>query len=143
MHVQELARLGARIHLDGEKATIEGVEKLKGAPVMATDLRASVSSARMADSEIVTRSASSPASRRLRIVPTVANSIASFSPLAFSNSGPICSSMISTAPALRTLIASFVSLKFFLERQRQPLMRSITAPQAPSFASSRSKPRSR
>jgi UDP-N-acetylglucosamine 1-carboxyvinyltransferase len=43
MHVQELARLGARIHLDGEKATIEGVEKLKGAPVMATDLRASVS----------------------------------------------------------------------------------------------------
>jgi UDP-N-acetylglucosamine 1-carboxyvinyltransferase len=43
MHVQELARLGARIHLDGEKATIEGVERLKGAPVMATDLRASVS----------------------------------------------------------------------------------------------------
>ncbi|MPT23655.1 MAG: UDP-N-acetylglucosamine 1-carboxyvinyltransferase [Starkeya sp.] len=43
MHVQELARLGARIHLDGETATIEGVERLKGAPVMATDLRASVS----------------------------------------------------------------------------------------------------
>jgi UDP-N-acetylglucosamine 1-carboxyvinyltransferase len=43
MHVQELARLGARIHLDGERATIEGVESLKGAPVMATDLRASVS----------------------------------------------------------------------------------------------------
>jgi UDP-N-acetylglucosamine 1-carboxyvinyltransferase len=43
MHVQELVRLGARIHLDGERATIEGVEKLKGAPVMATDLRASVS----------------------------------------------------------------------------------------------------
>jgi UDP-N-acetylglucosamine 1-carboxyvinyltransferase len=43
MHVQELARLGARIHLAGETATIEGVEKLKGAPVMATDLRASVS----------------------------------------------------------------------------------------------------
>jgi UDP-N-acetylglucosamine 1-carboxyvinyltransferase len=43
MHVQELARLGARIQLDGERATIEGVEKLKGAPVMATDLRASVS----------------------------------------------------------------------------------------------------
>jgi UDP-N-acetylglucosamine 1-carboxyvinyltransferase len=43
MHVQELARLGARIHLDGETATIEGVDKLKGAPVMATDLRASVS----------------------------------------------------------------------------------------------------
>src|SRR5882672_4685552 len=43
MHVQELARLGARIHLSGERATIEGVDKLKGAPVMATDLRASVS----------------------------------------------------------------------------------------------------
>ncbi|MCK9908541.1 UDP-N-acetylglucosamine 1-carboxyvinyltransferase [Microbacteriaceae bacterium K1510] len=43
MHVQELARLGARIHLDGDTATIEGVKKLKGAPVMATDLRASVS----------------------------------------------------------------------------------------------------
>jgi len=43
MHVQELVRLGARIHLDGECATIEGVRALKGAPVMATDLRASVS----------------------------------------------------------------------------------------------------
>src|SRR5215203_3846599 len=43
MHVQELARLGARIQLAGETATIEGVDKLKGAPVMATDLRASVS----------------------------------------------------------------------------------------------------
>ena len=43
MHVQELARLGARIHLDGETATIEGVDRLTGAPVMATDLRASVS----------------------------------------------------------------------------------------------------
>ena len=43
MHVQELVRLGARIHLDGETATIEGVERLNGAPVMATDLRASVS----------------------------------------------------------------------------------------------------
>ncbi|MBV8792716.1 MAG: UDP-N-acetylglucosamine 1-carboxyvinyltransferase, partial [Pseudolabrys sp.] len=43
MHVQELARLGARISLDGQVATIEGVDKLKGAPVMATDLRASVS----------------------------------------------------------------------------------------------------
>jgi UDP-N-acetylglucosamine 1-carboxyvinyltransferase len=43
MHVQELARLGARIHLDGQTATIEGVDVLKGAPVMATDLRASVS----------------------------------------------------------------------------------------------------
>ena len=43
MHVSELARFGARIQLDGERATIEGVEQLKGAPVMATDLRASVS----------------------------------------------------------------------------------------------------
>jgi UDP-N-acetylglucosamine 1-carboxyvinyltransferase len=43
MHVQELVRLGARIHLAGETATIEGVDRLKGAPVMATDLRASVS----------------------------------------------------------------------------------------------------
>jgi UDP-N-acetylglucosamine 1-carboxyvinyltransferase len=43
MHVQELVRFGARIHLDGETATIEGVDKLKGAPVMATDLRASAS----------------------------------------------------------------------------------------------------
>jgi UDP-N-acetylglucosamine 1-carboxyvinyltransferase len=43
MHVQELARLGARIRLDGDSAYVEGVERLKGAPVMATDLRASVS----------------------------------------------------------------------------------------------------
>lgn len=43
MHVSELTRLGARIQLDGDTASIEGVEKLKGAPVMATDLRASVS----------------------------------------------------------------------------------------------------
>jgi UDP-N-acetylglucosamine 1-carboxyvinyltransferase len=43
MHVQELARLGAHIHLDGQTATVEGVPTLKGAPVMATDLRASVS----------------------------------------------------------------------------------------------------
>ncbi|MBX3519516.1 MAG: UDP-N-acetylglucosamine 1-carboxyvinyltransferase [Xanthobacteraceae bacterium] len=43
MHVQELARLGAKISLDGETAIVQGVEKLKGAPVMATDLRASVS----------------------------------------------------------------------------------------------------
>jgi UDP-N-acetylglucosamine 1-carboxyvinyltransferase len=43
MHVQELVRLGARIHLDGETATVEGCGRLKGAPVMATDLRASVS----------------------------------------------------------------------------------------------------
>ncbi|HEX8166182.1 MAG TPA: UDP-N-acetylglucosamine 1-carboxyvinyltransferase, partial [Beijerinckiaceae bacterium] len=43
MHVQELVRLGARIRLDGDEAIVEGVERLKGAPVMATDLRASVS----------------------------------------------------------------------------------------------------
>jgi UDP-N-acetylglucosamine 1-carboxyvinyltransferase len=43
MHVQELARFGARISLDGETATIDGIRKLRGAPVMATDLRASVS----------------------------------------------------------------------------------------------------
>jgi UDP-N-acetylglucosamine 1-carboxyvinyltransferase len=43
MHVQELARLGADIHLDGQVATVKGVGKLTGAPVMATDLRASVS----------------------------------------------------------------------------------------------------
>jgi UDP-N-acetylglucosamine 1-carboxyvinyltransferase len=43
MHVQELNRFGARINLDGETATVEGVDRLKGAPVMATDLRASVS----------------------------------------------------------------------------------------------------
>jgi UDP-N-acetylglucosamine 1-carboxyvinyltransferase len=43
MHVQELARLGANIQLDGQVATVTGVERLKGAPVMATDLRASVS----------------------------------------------------------------------------------------------------
>jgi UDP-N-acetylglucosamine 1-carboxyvinyltransferase len=43
MHVQELARFGARISLDGETAKIEGIARLRGAPVMATDLRASVS----------------------------------------------------------------------------------------------------
>jgi UDP-N-acetylglucosamine 1-carboxyvinyltransferase len=43
MHVQELARLGAQIQLNGDTATIDGVARLKGAPVMATDLRASVS----------------------------------------------------------------------------------------------------
>jgi UDP-N-acetylglucosamine 1-carboxyvinyltransferase len=42
MHVQELARLGARIKLDGDMAVIEGVGALTGAQVMATDLRASV-----------------------------------------------------------------------------------------------------
>ncbi len=43
MHVQELARLGARIDLQGDTALVHGVNGLRGAPVMATDLRASVS----------------------------------------------------------------------------------------------------
>ena len=43
MHVQELARLGAHIKLEGDTAIVDGVERLRGAPVMATDLRASVS----------------------------------------------------------------------------------------------------
>ena len=43
MHVQELARLGSDIHLHGDTAEVRGVKKLTGAPVMATDLRASVS----------------------------------------------------------------------------------------------------
>jgi UDP-N-acetylglucosamine 1-carboxyvinyltransferase len=43
MHVQELARLGASIELKGDTALVTGVSGLKGAPVMATDLRASVS----------------------------------------------------------------------------------------------------
>jgi UDP-N-acetylglucosamine 1-carboxyvinyltransferase len=41
MHVQELARFGARIRLDNDMAIVTGVNTLKGAPVMATDLRAS------------------------------------------------------------------------------------------------------
>lgn len=43
MHVQELNRMGARIALEGNTAVIDGVEFLSGAPVMATDLRASAS----------------------------------------------------------------------------------------------------
>lgn len=43
MHVAELKRMGADISIEGGTATIKGVEKLKGAPVMATDLRASAS----------------------------------------------------------------------------------------------------
>jgi UDP-N-acetylglucosamine 1-carboxyvinyltransferase len=43
MHVQELARLGAHIHVERDTAIVTGVPTLKGAPVMATDLRASVS----------------------------------------------------------------------------------------------------
>ena len=43
MHVNEMVRLGARIQIDGKVAVIEGIEKLSGAHVMATDLRASAS----------------------------------------------------------------------------------------------------
>ncbi len=43
MHIQEMIRLGMKVVVDGNTATIEGVEKLKAAPVMATDLRASAS----------------------------------------------------------------------------------------------------
>lgn len=43
MHVQELARMGADIKLQGNAAHIQGVKQLKAAPVMATDLRASAS----------------------------------------------------------------------------------------------------
>ncbi len=43
MHMQEMIRMGANITIDGNTAIIEGVEKLQGAPVMATDLRASAS----------------------------------------------------------------------------------------------------
>jgi UDP-N-acetylglucosamine 1-carboxyvinyltransferase len=43
MHVPELARMGADIRVEGDTAFVTGVSKLKGAPVMATDLRASVS----------------------------------------------------------------------------------------------------
>ena len=43
MHVQEMNRLGSKISIDGNTAYIDGVEQLIGAPVMATDLRASAS----------------------------------------------------------------------------------------------------
>ncbi len=43
MHVSELTRLGAKIQIDGKVAVVEGVERLTGANVMATDLRASAS----------------------------------------------------------------------------------------------------
>ncbi|MDR1968271.1 MAG: UDP-N-acetylglucosamine 1-carboxyvinyltransferase [Burkholderiaceae bacterium] len=43
MHVDELARLGAHVHVDGRNAMIDGVPQLSGATVMATDLRASAS----------------------------------------------------------------------------------------------------
>jgi len=43
MHVNEMVRLGAKIQIEGKVAVMEGVEKLSGATVMATDLRASAS----------------------------------------------------------------------------------------------------
>ena len=56
MHVQELQRMGAQIDLEGNTAFITGRNKLRGAPVMATDLRASASlvlAALMADKPTV------------------------------------------------------------------------------------------
>ena len=43
MHAQELKRLGAEIEVEGNIAVVQGVERLQGARVMATDLRASAS----------------------------------------------------------------------------------------------------
>ncbi|RKZ64161.1 MAG: UDP-N-acetylglucosamine 1-carboxyvinyltransferase [Gammaproteobacteria bacterium] len=43
MHIQEIVRMGAKIHVEGNTAIIDGVDNLNGAPVMATDLRASAS----------------------------------------------------------------------------------------------------
>ena len=43
MHIQEIMRLGANVHVEGNTAIIQGVSDLDGAPVMATDLRASAS----------------------------------------------------------------------------------------------------
>jgi UDP-N-acetylglucosamine 1-carboxyvinyltransferase len=43
MHIQEFMRLGANVHIEGNTAIIQGVDGLNGAPVMATDLRASAS----------------------------------------------------------------------------------------------------
>ena len=43
LHAPELARMGAQIDVQGGVAVVDGVERLRGAPVMATDLRASVS----------------------------------------------------------------------------------------------------
>jgi UDP-N-acetylglucosamine 1-carboxyvinyltransferase len=43
MHIQEFVRLGASVQLEGNTAIIKGVERMTGAPVMATDLRASAS----------------------------------------------------------------------------------------------------
>jgi UDP-N-acetylglucosamine 1-carboxyvinyltransferase len=43
MHVAELKRMGAEIRINGNSAIVKGIDRLKGAPVMATDLRASAS----------------------------------------------------------------------------------------------------
>jgi UDP-N-acetylglucosamine 1-carboxyvinyltransferase len=56
MHVQELARMGANVRLEGNTCITQGGDKLKGAPVMATDLRASASlviAAMMAEGETI------------------------------------------------------------------------------------------
>ena len=58
MHMNELQRMGADMHVDGNSVTIRGVERLRGAPVMATDLRASASlilAALVADGETTLR----------------------------------------------------------------------------------------
>jgi len=58
MHINELMRMGARMTIEGNAVTISGVERLKGAPVMATDLRASASlilAALVADGETTIR----------------------------------------------------------------------------------------
>ena len=58
MHINELQRMGADMTIDGNSVTIRGVERLRGAPVMATDLRASASlilAALMADGETTVR----------------------------------------------------------------------------------------
>ncbi len=58
MHVSELQRMGADMSVDGSSVTIRGVERLTGAPVMATDLRASASlilAALVADGETTVR----------------------------------------------------------------------------------------
>lgn len=58
MHINELQRMGADMSIDGNSVTIRGVERLRGAPVMATDLRASASlilAALVADGETTVR----------------------------------------------------------------------------------------
>jgi UDP-N-acetylglucosamine 1-carboxyvinyltransferase len=56
MHVHEMNRMGAEIRVEGNTVIVDGVERLKGAPVMATDLRASASliiAGLVADSETI------------------------------------------------------------------------------------------